>query len=244
MQLATDLTDYAAGALGLVEMASSYLNDRTHKMWSKGELIAWINEAQLALAAKINQIHKEHFLKFDEQTAPVANQAYYNLPADLVKLMGIDVLGDPTDRDPANLVAIPMTDRRFYEALEQVQSKDNYRFFFVAGTSFRLLPEPGGVTTEKFRIHYVKRLTTLVNNGDVSEIPVQHHELLAIDGARRALVKTKQANAQLEVMRNERLNDMLAEIEKYTPTREERVEPFYGSYGPLYSPDWPPPGSF
>lgn len=243
MQLATDLTDYAAGALGLVEMASSFLNDRTRKMWSKGELIAWINEAQLALAAKINQLHREHFLKFDDSTSPGAGTAYYSLPADLVKLMGIDVLESSTDRDPQNLVAIPMTDHRFYEALDQAQDKNGYRFFFVAGTQFKTIPEPAAVSGEKFRFHYVKRLAPLVNNTDVSEIPVQHHVLLAMDGARLALVKTKQVNAQIEIMRTERLNDMMGEIEKYTPVREEVVEPFHGSYGPHFLPDWPVPGS-
>ena len=212
-------------------------------MWSKGELIAWINEAQLALAAKTNQLHREHFLKFDEATSPAAGTAYYSLPADLIKLMGIDLLESASDRDPTNLVAIPMTDHRFYEALDQAQDKNGYRFYFVAGTQFKTVPEPGAVTTEKFRFHYVKRLASLVNNGDISEIPVQHHGLLAMEGARLALVKTKQLNGQLEMMRNERLNDMMGEIAKYTPVREEVVEPWYGSFGPLNSIDWPLPGS-
>lgn len=242
MQLATDLTDYAEGSLGLVEMASSYLNDRGRKMWSKGELIAWINEAQLALAATINRIHREYFLKFDESTSLAAGTAYYALPADLALLVGVDVTGSSTDRDPQELIAVPLEDRRFYEALDQAQRKEDYRFFFVAGTSIRTIPEPGSVTTEKFRFHYVKRLARLVANGDISEIPIQHHELLAIDAARRAFIKTKQVNPQLEVVRNERMEAMQGELQKFTLTREERVEPFYGSFGPLYPADWPPQG--
>ena len=229
MILATDLTDYAADSIGLVEFAASYLHDRTHRMWSKSELVLYINEAQWALAAEINKIHKEYFLG-SSTTPTVADQVYYCMPPDLVALVGLEVLDSSTDRDPSDLVSVHISDRRFYEGLTKASNKDDYRYYFVAGTNFELMPE-GGSAGKYIRSHFVKRLTRLVNNGDESVIPLQHHELLAMDAARRALIKTRQDNPQLERMRAERLEQMAAEIRVYTIPREERVEPFYGSYG-------------
>jgi hypothetical protein len=243
VKLATDLTDYSAGELGLVELAATYLNDRVHKMWAKSELVVYVNDAQWALAAEINKIHKEYFLKFDQAASPQAGTAYYTMPADLAMLVGLEIIEGASDREPQEMVAVHVSDRRFYEGLQEATRKDDYRFFFVAGTSLKMLPEPGVVGAgELMRFHYIKRLTQLVANADVSEIPLQHHELLAMDTARRALIKTKQGNAQLEMMRAERFAAMEAEVRVFTVNREERVEPWYGTFGPPFPVEWPPRG--
>lgn len=231
MDLATDLTDYAEGSLGLVELAASYLNDRTHKFWSKGELVAYVNEAQWTIAAEINRIAKEYFLT-SATTPLVAGQAYYSMPSDLIKLSGLEIADSSSDRDPQDIQSVALQDRKFYEVLQQAQNKADYRFFFVAGTTFRLMPEAGTVNGQLARCHYVKRLSRLTLNSDVSEIPEQHHGLIAMDAARLAFVKGKQQNPQLERMRAERLEAMMAEIRVYIPMQEDRVEPFYGSFGP------------
>lgn len=231
MQLATDVTDFAEGSIGLVEKASTFLNDRLRKQWSKGELISYINDAQWWLAATINRLHKEHFLT-NSTTPQVAGQAYYQLPSDLAALMSLEVVDGATDRNPREIVSVHISDRRFYEGLDQATKKDDYRFYFVAGTTFKELPEGGTVNGELMRAHYVKRLARLVLNEDVSEIPEQHHVLIAMDAARLAMVKTKQSNAQLEKLRAEALDAMMQELRVFTIAREERVEPFYGSFGP------------
>jgi hypothetical protein len=179
----------------------------------------------------MNKIHKEYFLKFAEISL-AAGQAYYSMPTDLAMLAGLEVIDSTADREPKEMVSVHISDRRFYEGLALATRKDDYKFFFVAGTDFKALPEPGSVNGEKVRIHYVKRLSPLVLNTDVSAIPEQNHLLLAMDAARLALIKTKQVNAQLERMRLERFMEMQSEIRTFTITREEIVTPWYGSFGP------------
>lgn len=232
MQLATDATDYAAGPLGIVELAASFLNDRTHRQWSKAELVEYANQAQLQLANSINALHREYFLT-SATTPLVADQAYYAMPSDLTHLMGLEVVNDvSTDREPAELVTVLLSQRRFYEGLDKAQKKDDYRFFFIQGTSFKMEPEAAAVNGEQLRIYYVKRLSRLAANTDVSEIPAEHHELLAMDTARRALVKFTRENVPLERLRAEAFAGLKESIPKYAPNAEDRVEPFYGSYGP------------
>ena len=60
--LATNVTDFSTGALGLVELAATYLNDRSLRYWSKSELSLFINEAQHELAEIINGVYREYFV--------------------------------------------------------------------------------------------------------------------------------------------------------------------------------------
>jgi len=231
MQLATDSINFSDGPLGMVELALSYLNDRKKRYYSKAEIIEYINQAQAKVANMITRKHREYWLT-SATTPMVAGQAVYSLPSDLVKLWEIDVLDDLTDATGKTLVSVPMIDHRFYELLEDANRKEDYDFYFVAGTTFKTMPAPGTVTAEQVRVHYVKRLTALANNTDVSEIPVDHHELLCIDAARRGYIKTNRRNQQLESMWAEGVSVMESQIQTLQPNAEFRVKPFYGTYGP------------
>jgi len=228
-QLATDVTDFASGALGLVELAASYLNDRQLRYWSKPELTVYLNEAQDELAEEINRIYREHFIS-SSTTPTVAGQALYSLPADMVELVSMEVVDSTTDKEPQDLTEILLPHKRFYEILADANDKDDYSYFFVQGTNFRLAPGANS-SNELIRIFFVKRLTPMVNNTDVSEIPAEHHEMLAIDAARRGLIKTRTLNPVLEQMRADRIQIMRDSIQRFSRYREERREPWRGSYG-------------
>lgn len=231
MQLATDTVDFATGQLGMVELALSYLNDRNKQYYSKAEMIEYINQAQLKLANIINRIHKTYFLT--SATSPVVqDQSYYSFPADMVKLFGLEVGDNTTDQDPKRLVEVPITDRYFYQQLDDANDKQEYDFFFISGTTFKLMPRGGSVDNEQMRVHYVKRLERLSDNADVSEIPEEHHETIVLDAVRRAFVKNNRVNPTLEKMWNEALESMRAAIAEYSPSGEWRVKPWYGTYGP------------
>lgn len=232
MQLATDSANFADGALGMVELVLSFLNDRTKKYWSKAEVIEYLNQSQAAIANRIMRMHREFFLT-SATTPTVAGQTYYSLPPDLVNLIGLEVADSiTTDRDPKQLVEIPISDREFYERFDKAQTKDDYDFYFVAGSSFRLMPEANATDGRIIRTHYVKRLTRMVNNNDTSEIPEEHHELICVGGAQRALIKTKQVNAKLDQLQAE-LTELLQDcLAKFSPQRDEIIRPWWGSYGP------------
>ncbi len=229
MQLATDSEDYAEGSIGLVEYASNLLNDRKRKWWSKAELISWINEEQHKIAARINRTHR-HFFLTAATTAVVPDQDYYAMPSDMVKLFGIEVGESGSDTDPQPLVEIPLRDRDFYQMLDRANEKRELGYFFVAGTQFRPMPAMSGAGT--IRIHYVKRLDRLVDNDDTSAIPEEHHELLAIGAARRALVKKREANPALDALYAEGISTLDEAIVGAMPHTEDHVEPWWGTYGP------------
>jgi len=231
MQLATDSADFATGALGMVELVLSYMNDRSKKYYSKAECIEYLNHAQQKIAGLINRLHRTHFLT-SATTTVVAGQAYYSFPADMVKLAGLELLEDSADTTGKRLVEVPMKDRRFYELLAAANKQADYDFFFIAGTTFKIMPNAESVVSEEMRVHYVKRLAALVDNADESEIPEEYHELVCLDAARRGFIKVNRTNAQLETMWGEGVEVMRQALDQYSPQREMRVEPDWGSYGP------------
>lgn len=233
MVLATDSVNFADGNLGMVELALSYLNDRQKKQWSKAEIIEYINQAQLELADAMNSFHKEYFLT-NATTPIIGDQQFYSLPTDLQKLIGVEIVSDSADREPRDLVSIPFGTRQFYETLDQANQKQDYQFYFVAGTELKMLPESGTTTGELMRVWYVKRLTRLVDNADVSEIPENGQEIMVYDAAIRALAKLGRVNEAIERLRDKKNQAFFKAIAKYLPQDEEFVEPFRGTFGPVF----------
>ena len=234
MILATNTTDYSSGDLGIVEVAASALNDRKHKQYSKGELIKWANFEQLHLANIINLLYEPYFVT-STTTDTVAGDGVYQLPTDMVQLLGIEIADSVTDAEPYQLVQIPWTDRQWYQQLEDVNSKREFGFYFLAGTTYRLEPGPAAAG-KKIRVWMVERVADLVNDSDVSKIPVEHHELLALGAARRGRVKFNKRNSALDEQYAELLAVMRQSMSKMARHFDERVEPWRGSSGPV--PPW------
>lgn len=233
-QLATDITDFGSGALGLVELAGSYLNDRKQKRWSKPELIVYINEAQDEIAEIINTKYREFFLA-SATTPTVSGQNLYSMPTDLIELVKLEVVDDTSsDQEPQDLVEIMLEDKKFYELLDDANEKSKYGYFFIQGTNFRSVPEVAS-SNEFFRIFYVQRLVPMVNNADISKIPGEHHELIAVKACKRALVKDRRANPELNDLHRMLVANLHDSVQRYSRTREERRRPWRGSYGPYRS---------
>lgn len=231
MILATDTQDYANGQHGMVELALIYLNDKTKRLFSRGEIITFLNVAQSYVASKINALHREYFLS-SSLTPVVANQAYYSFPEDIVKLWSIEVLSSTTDTEGKGLVEIPMEDREFFEQLDTINAKEDAATYFVAGTTFKMMPMFGSASTQQIRVHHVKRLAPLVNAGDESEIPKDHHGLLPTHAARQGWAKLNRVNAGMEKLWAEGMDALESSIKQFAPNRQTRIRPFYGSFGP------------
>jgi hypothetical protein len=168
-------------------------------------------------------------------TPTVSGQNLYSLPTDMVELMGVEVVDNvATDKEPQDLVEIFLTDKKFYEKLDDANRKNSFQFFFIQGSNFRLVPGADS-SSEFIRTFYIKRLVPLLANGDISEIPAQHHELLAVRCAKRGLIKAERTNPQLNELDANLTAKMQADVARFSRLREEIKEPWRGSFGLEYT---------
>lgn len=230
MKLATDTTDFSGGDIGMVELTLSYLNDRVKKYFSKSEIVAYINMAQQQLGNTINKFYEQFFVT-SATTTLTGNQSLFALPAEMVKLIGIEVADSTSDDDPQHLVQVPLTHRRFYEHLSAANQKTGYRFFVLQGDAFKLYPE--GTQDKTGRIYYVERLVDLADNDDESVIPAEHHELLCTKAAKRGLIKNGRRNPQLDQLDAELVMALESAIFQWSTQDEETTVPFWGTHGPV-----------
>ena len=231
MQLAFDVTDYTNVAqVGLVEYAANLLNDRKLAQWSKPELVSWLNAEQRKLATLMTRWNR-HYFAVNQTTPVVANQAYYSFPSDLLSLVDMEVVDTTQDIDGQPLTMVRVDEREFYSHLEAANRKQAHGYYFVHGTTFRLMPQG---SSGFVRIYYIKRLADLINNGDISQIPEEHHETLSLGACLRALAKKRQRNQEIGAL----YTDALATLEEGIKQRYEqrnqtlRGQPWYGSFGP------------
>ena len=235
MLLATNVTDFKSGALGLVELAASYLNDRKLKYWSKAELITYATLAQFKIASAINSFYEAYFLKVDT-VLTVTDQSLYSFPTDALQIFGLEIADNTADLEPRELTEVHFSDRNFYNTLSSVNAKLDMEFFFIQGTQFALRPRDGGAGGREIRIFNVERLTEFKTDGTddtkVSKIPAEHHELLALGMAIRARAKINRPNRELHKLYAEGIALLERTIRQYSPQREWRRKPFWGTYGP------------
>jgi hypothetical protein len=220
---------------GMVEVAAIHLNDRVYRAWTPSEIIMNINFEQKKLASAINQRHRDYFMSSATQDS-VASQSTYSLPSDLAKLWGIEIADSVSDKEPRPLVEVMLDDRMFYTRLEDANEKSAFGFYYISGTDFVM--EPGVTDASKtIRVYYIKQLVDFVTADDTdkdatSEIPVQHHEMLPLGAVRRCLSKVKRVNKVVESLYAEGFTNMMGEITHFSAVKEERRQPFYGSYSP------------
>jgi len=222
---------------GLIEYVTMLLQEKTLKSWTEGELKAYLNWEQFTLGNIINREY-EMFFVGSSTTPTVADQTIYALPPEMIRLVGLEVADSTTDTEPQPLIEVPLKDREFYQALNKANLKREFGFFIVTDTNFRPMPL-AGVSTKIIRAHTVQRLAKLVDDLDESRIPLEHHEVLATGASRRAEAKFKRRNDAIEALYVEGVELLKDGIRQRRVTREDRVQPWWGSSGPIWP--WTPP---
>jgi hypothetical protein len=187
--------------------------------WSDTQLKRWLNLAQTRVAKKKSWPTLAESATVKNGT--VIGQANYALPADYLygTMLLIKVAGETYNY-------VPFID---FESGEFDLSK----VFTIRGTQFFIKPTPIE-NGKKIHLWYQKRPTKLVNNGDISELEEDLHEVIILTALSVALKKERKYNLG---------NDALAEAEiiirecwqmvkgkKKGPSKAKDITDFY----PLY----------
>lgn len=170
--------------LELRNLVSYYLDDLQLAYFTAVQVNRWINNAQESVQKQVIQAFEDMFVKC-VQTTTVIGQREYNLPDDFRKLNRVQlVLSGATPQTESLMDLVKITRG------EEANSFSNFgtpSAFYFLNKQVILTPAPD--TTKTLRMDYTYRLQPLSADSDVSEIPIEYHELIAITATVDGLIK-------------------------------------------------------
>lgn len=170
--------------LEMQNQVSYYLDDLQFAYFTPVQVKRWLNNAQESVQKQVIQAFEDLFVKC-VQTSTVIGQREYNLPDDFRKLNRLQLIlsgTTPQTENPFDLVKITRGEENAY-----FQNVGTPRAFYFLNKQLILTPYPNQVWV--LRMDYTYRLEPMVNDTDVSEIPEEYHELIAVTATVDGLIK-------------------------------------------------------
>lgn len=173
-----------------------YIDEPAQANFQDSDLNWAINDAQQSVAAEIAQVDEQYFVNTTPTVITfVANQQYYTLATDFYKMSRLE--------DLTTGLMIPFSDissqnNFFQNAIPPLVAVNSGSYSaMIVGNSVGFTPVPTS-SGQQARYWYVPILPDLTSDSDVSSIPRQFIDLLAIQAAIDALIKDEDDTGPLE----------------------------------------------
>lgn len=162
------------------ESVSYILDDLNFGYFTLPQVKRWLNNAQFEAQKILIQSDESWFMKC-VQTTCLVGQSDYVLPEDFLKTKRVQIVENTNTSNEIRTQIFPIV---LSEQARFPTSNDYPATYYIKKNRLVMVPPPDNTYT--IRLDYTYRLAELVNNYDVSEIPIQYHEyvvlLAAIDG--------------------------------------------------------------
>lgn len=162
----------------LAEMRTYFrmlVDDRDASSWPPTEVDNVLNRAQERVQMKINDADEGYFSACQSYSVEAdADSFEFSLPSDHQKVVAGERLVPGSEPVPARWV--PFARRHAATAVV-----DDRPILYLRGGKIGVVAPSQSYT---LRMWYVKRLADLVNDADVSEIPIEFHQLVCLEAAR------------------------------------------------------------
>ncbi len=213
----------------LISRVQFFIDETTFQNFTQAAITYAINVAQQDVAKEI--VHEyEDFFEVQSLLNPsgggtIPTIEFYTLPSDFLKFKRIE-------RNDTN-EPIPPIDQNEKVwnnySLATVVTQNSPLSYYVMGTSVGFNPVPQ--TAIPVLMTYVQRLPDLVNLADVSPIPSEHHDMIAVQAAIDMMIKDEADTTAMQNRYNQLLNSLqrtLRDRQIQEPKRVRRTEISYG----------------
>jgi hypothetical protein len=163
------------------------------------DLLTDLNFEQRTIANKLIQTYENYFVT-QTSIGVSSAQDYYQLPTDMIKILRLE---DATNSN-ATIELIPTTfnDLDYFQpTIFGISSIGSITHYAMKGNYLVVRPVPS--TNRTLRLHYCKRLDDMVSQSQVSEIPLEYHEILMWGIVKRALIRGESTPEALQVAMGE-----------------------------------------
>lgn len=198
--------------LEMQQLVTYYLDDLQMTYFTPVQIKQWLNNGQEFVQKLLIQGFEDQFVK-SVQTYTVMNQREYQLPEDFRKLNRLICVTSGTT--PTTEVYVPMgyMTRNQQDLYNYSSSSGVPKAFFFTGKQLWVFPLPEN-SNYILRMDYTYIVPTMVNDSDISEIPLEYHELIPICGVVDGLIKDGRDPGTLLVKRNELIDALRKDVEQ------------------------------
>lgn len=146
-----------------------------------------LNDAQLKLVMRIVRVNEDYFEEQKTTFSLVANSGLYQLPTDLIKFKQLRLAYSTPAADSDYSIATGYNPSDIqYAAEEESGVGTSNPIVDITNNYMRVRPRPTAASVKGGQIYYIARPSALANTGDISVIPEDYHDLMAIYAAGKA----------------------------------------------------------
>jgi hypothetical protein len=207
----------------------SWLDDPNQGYFTAAQLNVFLNNAQRQVQKILIQSFESRYVH-GVQTSTVANQAFYQVPTDFLKVNRFSVIQAGTNEANEDFTDLQyITPNQESRVLVRSGSPG---FYTILNNTFKLLPVPSQVWT--LRLYYTYRITDMTQDTDEPDVPEEYHEMVALYAAVDGFLKDGRANETLVG----KLAEYKKQIEEDAADRNidsaRRIVTTQDDFGPIY----------
>lgn len=209
-------------------LVSYWVDDLNAGYFTPTQVNVFLNNAQLEVQKMLITSHEGWYQKIVE-TSLVPSQVDYILPADFLKLHRIEISmsGTAPSDETRKLQQITMNQKDLFPV-----STGTPQGFYIKRDRIVLVPPPEEART--LRMTYSYRVSPMVNDSDIPDVPTQYQEYVACVAAYDCYVKddriptilTEKKKFYEELMRKDMEDRSLSEPRSVVVTEESAFEVF------------------
>ncbi len=193
--------------------------------YSNAQVLADANQAMYVLAGILANLQEDFYEEQNVKFNLVQNSSLYSLPTDFMAFKQLRLAyttpsapGDyriATSYKPTDVHSVTIDEENIPTSNPIVDITNNY---------MRIKPKPTSAVTNGGLLFYIAMPSALVNTGDVPNIPLQYHDLLAIYSAKEQTFKFEkwQKHSRLQTEWNTKIGELtqvLADRDLNAPVR-------------------------
>jgi hypothetical protein len=207
----------------------SWLDDPSEGYFTAAQLNVFLNNAQRQVQKLLIQSFESRYVK-GVQTTTVANQAFYQVPTDFLKVNRFSVILSGTNETNEQYIDLQyITPNQENRVLVRSGSSE---FYTILNNMFKVLPVPSSAWT--LRLYYTYRVTDMTQDTDEPDVPEEYHEMVALYAAVDGFLKDGRANETLMAKLAEYKKQLAEDAADRNIDSARRIVTTQDDFGPIY----------
>lgn len=167
----------------LRNLARYWLDDLQGGYFTDTQMNVFLNNAARQVQKILIQSFEGRY-EIPKQTTTVAQQAFYALPSDFLKVNRLIYVCSGSSEVNEEVSPLQFVTQNEADGFDKLGTPYAYT---IIGDKLKLFPAPDSAKT--LRMYYTYRITDMSQDSDTPDVPEEYHEFIAILAAKDGLIK-------------------------------------------------------